>query len=183
MIIVGGLAAQLHGASRMTKDVDLCPQAASENLQRLATALNQLGAHLRLLKELGDVEVPASPEILENFRASPWRTGAGDLDVLLDVLDEGGRVRYEDLIRRAVDFKLPGLETPITGASIGDLISMKHAANRPKDRRALVELERIAAEQQRGQHRAPMLKAPDPGRRRGLAGRDVAKPPRRSIGF
>jgi hypothetical protein len=39
-VLVGGLGARLHGATRLTRDFDLCPSWDSDNLGRLADALN-----------------------------------------------------------------------------------------------------------------------------------------------
>jgi hypothetical protein len=47
-LVVGGFAAQLHGATRQTKDLDLCPARDEDNFNRLAHALTELGARLRL---------------------------------------------------------------------------------------------------------------------------------------
>jgi hypothetical protein len=35
-VLVGGLAAQARGATRLTKDLDICPAWTTENLERLA---------------------------------------------------------------------------------------------------------------------------------------------------
>ncbi len=45
-VLIGGLAAVLHGSPLPTIDVDLVPERSDENLERLATALNRLGAKL-----------------------------------------------------------------------------------------------------------------------------------------
>jgi len=34
-VLVGGLASQAHGATRLTEDLDLCPPWTSENLERV----------------------------------------------------------------------------------------------------------------------------------------------------
>jgi hypothetical protein len=47
-VLVGGLAAQAHGASRATKDADICPEWSVENLERLARALSDLDARLKI---------------------------------------------------------------------------------------------------------------------------------------
>jgi hypothetical protein len=47
-VLVGGLASQAHGATRLTEDLDLCPAWTSENLERVAGALKDLGARLRI---------------------------------------------------------------------------------------------------------------------------------------
>ena len=46
-IIVGGLAAQAHGSSRVTQDVDVIYRRTPENMQRLATALAPHTPYLR----------------------------------------------------------------------------------------------------------------------------------------
>lgn len=47
-LIVGGVGAQLHGAIRPTSDFDSLPVTSVENLDRLARALRELGAYLRV---------------------------------------------------------------------------------------------------------------------------------------
>lgn len=46
-ILVGGVGALLHGARRMTMDIDLCPAWQEDNLSRLAAALQELRASLK----------------------------------------------------------------------------------------------------------------------------------------
>ncbi len=45
-VAVGGLAAQWQGAQRPTQDLDVCPAWDRENLDRVASALRELGARL-----------------------------------------------------------------------------------------------------------------------------------------
>ena len=47
-LLVGGLAARAHGAARQTADVDCVPDTSSENLGRMAAALLDLNARLRV---------------------------------------------------------------------------------------------------------------------------------------
>ena len=47
-VLVGGLVARAHGAERPTEDVDFVPRSSEDNLNRLATALRELGARLRV---------------------------------------------------------------------------------------------------------------------------------------
>ena len=61
-VAVGGMAAQWQGASRPTKDMDICPAWDDENLDRLAQAMRDLGARLK---------VPGGPP-----EASRWRSKA-----------------------------------------------------------------------------------------------------------
>jgi hypothetical protein len=47
-LVVGGLGARAHGAQRPTQDIDFVPSSTGENLDRLAGALRELGARLRV---------------------------------------------------------------------------------------------------------------------------------------
>ncbi|MGH9157868.1 MAG: hypothetical protein ACRD1K_18990, partial [Acidimicrobiales bacterium] len=47
-VIVGGLAATAQGAGRVTFDIDVVPEWSTENLERLAGALKDAGAQLRV---------------------------------------------------------------------------------------------------------------------------------------
>lgn len=45
-VLVGGMAAQTHGNTRMTNDVDLIPAPDTHNLERLTEALRALDARV-----------------------------------------------------------------------------------------------------------------------------------------
>jgi len=47
-LLVGGFAAEAHGALRQTYDLDLVPQPSQDNYERLAAALRELNARLRV---------------------------------------------------------------------------------------------------------------------------------------
>jgi hypothetical protein len=47
-VIVGGFGAQARGASRQTFDIDVVPRSSDDNFSRLAAALRDLGARLRV---------------------------------------------------------------------------------------------------------------------------------------
>lgn len=149
-LIVGGVGAQLHGATRPTSDFDSLPKASEENLDRLATALRELGAYLRV-EGLSDAEARALPVRLDagtlaRMDISTWRTDAGDLDVLTAIPTcDGGRSRYEDLVLRANSVDFGGV--PVRVAALDDIIASKEWANRPKDRAALDELHGLAADE------------------------------------
>ena len=50
-VLIGGMAAILHGASHVTTDVDVVPQDARENLERLSAVLKELHARIRVAGE------------------------------------------------------------------------------------------------------------------------------------
>lgn len=148
-LIVGGVGAQLHGATRPTSDFDSLPKTSGENLDRLGIALRELGAYLRV-EGLTDEDARALPVHLDGatlarMDISTWRTDAGDLDVLTAIpTRDGGRSRYEDLLVRASSVDFGGV--PVRVAALEDIIASKEWADRPKDRAALEELRRLAAD-------------------------------------
>ena len=81
-VVVGGIAAWLHGARRPTQDLDICPDLDLQNADRLTGALDELDARLRLRPELGHHDIPANPRLLTEMPATHWRTRAGNIDVL-----------------------------------------------------------------------------------------------------
>jgi hypothetical protein len=46
-VLIGGVAATLHGSPLPTRDADLCPSREDENLDRLAAALRDMGSRIR----------------------------------------------------------------------------------------------------------------------------------------
>jgi hypothetical protein len=50
-VLIGGQAAILHGSPLTTEDVDITPQGDAENLLRLAGALTELEARIRVTSE------------------------------------------------------------------------------------------------------------------------------------
>lgn len=145
-LVVGGTGARLHGAERLTYDFDSLPATSKENLDRLAAAMRELHAYLRV-EGLSDEEARALPtqidaESLGRMDISTWRTDAGDLDVLTGIpTRDGGRAFYEQLLPRAEHVFVAGVKVLV--AALTDIIDSKEWADRPKDREALDELRRL----------------------------------------
>lgn len=138
-VLIGGLAAVTHGAPLVTQDVDVCYAREDANLDRLATALTEVHAHLRG----ADPDLPFKPEA-KTLRAGDAFTLATDIG-WLDILGSpAGTSGCEDLARTADVFTLFGYEVMV--ASIEDLIRMKRAAGRPKDLLAVEELAALREE-------------------------------------
>jgi hypothetical protein len=137
-VIIGGGAAQLHGAPVMrTRDADVVPSKAAANLDRLAAALRELDARLWV--------GPAEPEGL----AMPFDRGTlGQIEGFLNLITRYGPLDvtyrpdgtdgYDDLVRSAVTVRL--LDVDVVVASLEDVIRSKEAAGRAKDIAALPDL-------------------------------------------
>jgi hypothetical protein len=125
-VLVGGMATQAHGNTRMTNDVDLIPEPDPQNLARLATALRALEARV-LNPGHEDVEIDAA--MLP--RATIWQlaTPHGGIDVLHEA---PGAAPYDQLRERALVIALDDARIQVAG--LDDLIRMKLARGRAVDR-------------------------------------------------
>lgn len=135
-VLIGGLAGRAAGSPTVTNDTDVCYARDRPNLERLAAALIELQARLRGVEE--DVPFILDAKTLEAGGNFTFDTRAGALDVLAE---PAGTKGYDDLVANATPVDLgDGLVVHI--CSVDDLIRMKRAAGRPKDR---IELEILAA--------------------------------------
>ena len=140
---VGGVAARAHGATRSTSDIDCVPSTDAANLERLAAALRELDARLRVAgmtdAEARDLPLQLDAVTLAAFGSSTWMTNAGALDLLVELRDpSGGHHAYGDLVSRSSAIDVGGVTVRI--ASLGDIVASKQFAARPKDLEAIPEL-------------------------------------------
>lgn len=129
-VIVGGIAAILHGWPGATADVDVLGAFDEDNRARLAAALRELGAT--------GGGWGGDPTTLGSATAWSFETMAGPVDLLF-VLEPWGT--YDDLRANAVEIEGFGIRIPIV--SLDELIELKKALGRPKDLRVAVELEEL----------------------------------------
>jgi hypothetical protein len=135
-VIIGGLAATLHGFPGVTMDADICPARDQDNLERLARALVELRARIRTPDAPDGLPFPCDAKFLSRIEVVlNLTTRFGDLD--LSFLPSG-TTGYDDLRRDAVAMFLTGRPVPV--AALEDVIRSKEAANRPKDQVALPTL-------------------------------------------
>src|SRR5580658_9371613 len=102
-LIVGGAAAFAYGAERPTDDADCVVRRGRANLERLASALRELNARLRV-GGMSDAEARMLPvqidsTTLDMAGMSTWMTDAGPFDVLAGLkAADGHLVGYEELV-------------------------------------------------------------------------------------
>ena len=135
-IVIGGIAAVLHGSAQMTFDLDICYATDEGNLEALAEVLISLGARLKGIDE--EVPFVADARTLRRVELLTMVTELGELDVVARPV---GGPRYEALRRNADRFRLDGFSVLV--ASIDHLIAMKSTTSRSKDLAAVEELEAI----------------------------------------
>lgn len=136
-IVIGAIAAIAQGYPLNTQDIDITPARDPANLERLATALVELGARLRVPAEDEGVPSPVDAQMLAGADMWTLRTKHGDLDLSYT---PSGTQGFEDLRRDARMEEIEGVEVAI--ASLADIIRSKEAAGREKDRAQLPALRR-----------------------------------------
>jgi predicted nucleotidyltransferase len=134
-VLIGGVAARVHGSPSMTRDLDICHARDQANLDRLSRALREMHARLRGTDD--DVPFQLDGRTLAAGANFTFRTDEGDIDVLAL---PSGVAGYEELVRKAKDVDVGGVTVKL--CDLDDLITMKRAAGRPKDR---IELEVLYA--------------------------------------
>ena len=145
-VLVGGLAAVLHGAAHVTTDVDVVPEDAQVNLERLSKALRELDARIRATGEPDGIPFDHSAESLSRVRVWNLQTSMGDLDI---TFQPSGTRGYDDLRRDVVTMEVRGVEVPV--ASLADVVRSKEAAGRARDRAVLPALRELLARQRRAE--------------------------------
>lgn len=141
-VLIGGMAAVLHGDVGVTVDIDIAPARDPDNLERLAAALRALDARIRADEVPEGLSFDRSGGFLHNLGPDGilnLTTRAGALDVSFTPAGTDG---YDDLRRDAVALDAPeGVATLV--ASLADIIRSKRAADREKDRLALPRLQEL----------------------------------------
>jgi len=137
-VVIGGFAGRFWGSNSITNDLDICYARDKKNFEALASALRELAARLRGAPP--DFPFLLDAKTLEAGDHFTFETSLGPLDCLGTPLASGG---YRDLIQGSTTMNVEGVEVPV--ASLEDVMRLKRAAGRPKDR---AELEILAALQE-----------------------------------
>ncbi len=141
-IVIGGVAVGVHGFVRATKDLDIVPDPAPENLARLAGALVEMAAQHAGVGDFSPEEFPHDPtdpvQLAEgaNFRLE---TSHGPLDIMQWLPGIEADLAYSELAPTAVAVAFR--DRQIRVCALDHLRAMKRAAGRPQD---LEDLTRLA---------------------------------------
>ncbi len=126
MICEGASAFPPHGYTRATVDIDILIEPTKENARQALEALAEFGYDITELT----VDVLLAKKVL--FRQYVQET---------DIHPDATGVTFEHVWKNKIKSRLG--KTPAYFASLDDLIKMKRAANRPKDREDLKALRAI----------------------------------------
>lgn len=126
-VVVGGIAGVAHGSASITDDLDVCYERSKPNTRALVRALRDLQAVLIDGEHVLAREIDARTLELGDFFL--FQTAGGRFDCLAAPDGTNG---YEELQANAVWMDIAGVRVRIS--AIDDLIRMKLATGRAKDR-------------------------------------------------
>lgn len=141
-VVIGGVAANVHGSPRITMDVGICYDPEDGNRARLAACLAGWHAYLRGVE-------PGLPFFMDarTLRDVPVLTlvtDLGDLDVMDRVAGVG---EYANVEAASIELTVLGIQVLVL--ELDALIAAKRATGRRKDEEALLELEALREERRR----------------------------------
>ena len=135
-VIIGGVAAQLHGSPAPTRGLDLTPERSAPNLARLAAALASVEAREWVPGFGYPLQLPMDRRRLAGDRVLLTQTRYGRVDVV--PAPHGVPTGYNELEPRARLVGAYGADVAV--ASLDDLVCSHAAAGRAKDKLALSRL-------------------------------------------
>jgi hypothetical protein len=135
-VLVGGVAAVVHGSQLVTRDVDICAPLDAPNLAKIVASLSDLQAKFRMTQDRRPL--PMESEKLVGFKNLYLETNLGQLDVLSEIAGVGD---YAAVSLHSIRLDLGGVICRIL--DLDTLILSKQALGRPRDLQAVIELEAI----------------------------------------
>lgn len=131
-LVFGSHVARLNGVEVETVDVDVVPERAQENLERLAEALNLIGARWRIEGRPQGLRIDGglgARHFLGDSVAVGLITRLGPVDVVLE--PKGYEAGYDALIPDATTVRRGDIEIRV--GALADLVHSKELLRRDKD--------------------------------------------------
>ncbi len=132
-LLVGGLAVVLYDIRRTTGDIDLSVHLTTENLERLANALKDIGFVPRVPVPITGLADPNTRQLWTKRKGmkvysfiEPYGVPPRNIDVMVEPLKN-----FEAVYRRRKVATLRGVLVPLI--PVNELARMKRKAGRPQD--------------------------------------------------
>jgi predicted nucleotidyltransferase len=136
-VVIGGVAAAVHGSARVTNDLDICYDAEDrKNIAALAALLATWNAYLRGIEK--DLPFVMDERTLRGAPIMTLTTTEGDIDVM----DRVAGVGDYDAVRKHSE-RINALGVTFRVLDLPSLIKAKRAAGRPRDFDHLPELQAL----------------------------------------
>lgn len=136
-VVVGGVAAAAHGASRVTNDLDVCYDAENlDNVSALGTLLASWSAYPRGIEK--GLTFIMDGKTLRGAPTLTLNSSEGDIDVMDRISGVG---RYKSVREHSEQIGAFGLNFRVL--DLPSLIKAKRAVGRARDFEHLVELEAL----------------------------------------
>jgi hypothetical protein len=137
LVIVGGMAAMYHGSTMVTQDIDFCIPFDIPTMTRVIEALRPIKPTFRMRPDR--MPMYDDPARLARLNLLAIETEWGVVDFLNEVSGVG---RFPEVFAHSEPIEVAeGIVCRVH--TLEALISAKRAAGRPKDRMAVVMLERL----------------------------------------
>ena|SRR5437868_5433400 len=134
-VLVGGFAAVAHGATLVTRDVDVCCRFSETNLMRIQNALADLHP---VHRSRPDMPLKLTPEQCATLKNLYVKTDIGVLDCLGEILGVGD---FDQVEKHAVELDVPSGKCRVL--DLDTLIVAKQAVGRDRDLLAVKHLKEI----------------------------------------
>ncbi|HEX7881005.1 MAG TPA: hypothetical protein VF720_16460 [Candidatus Eisenbacteria bacterium] len=135
-VVVGGLAAVLHGSTLLTRDLDICVPIGARSFLKLQSALRPLNPRVRAGS--GVIPLELDTESAARLTNLYLRTDDGRLDCLGSVAGLGD---YEKVLAASEKLTVHGY--PLFVLGLDGLIVAKEAMGRPRDLETVTQLKAI----------------------------------------
>ena len=138
-VVVGGLAANVRGSDRVTKDIDIAYHTEANNLRKLCEVINAHEPRILVLGKPEGSPVTVTPELLKRHPMLQLSTNLGEVDLLKSI---AGFNSYGAIKKYSETFDVGG--RVIRMLTRDGVIKSKRALKRPKDIEDIKQLEAIA---------------------------------------
>ncbi|EKD47029.1 MAG: hypothetical protein ACD_66C00251G0003 [uncultured bacterium] len=126
-LVIGGIAVQLHGVMRLTKDIDLLIPRDEKNAEKVIEALTNIG--FGIARELSAEEVVKKPFTI-----------IGDIP-RVDLITVANKIKYSEAVETALQAKVDGVKIPYVGL---DILIQTKKTNRHQDKSDIEDLEMVS---------------------------------------